>query len=84
MARNGESTLQPGLGARYFLSFSPSLNLNVRMVKTRWPAEMGKRDSASSLELRRIVVGHGLEWISEEKYRAGGMSALQQQIHSSL
>jgi hypothetical protein len=24
----GESTLQPGLGAGYFLSFSPSLNLS--------------------------------------------------------
>jgi hypothetical protein len=49
----GESTLQPGLGARYFLSSSPSHNLNVVMVEKRWAVDMGKRESALSPDVQR-------------------------------
>jgi hypothetical protein len=58
--------------------------LNAGIGKMRWPGEICKRDFASSPEIRRMVFGQGLEWNSEEQYRAGGMSALQQQIHSPL
>jgi hypothetical protein len=48
----GERTLQPGLGAGYFLSSSPSLNLNQGSGEMRSPAECGKRDSASSPDVQ--------------------------------
>src|SRR5271170_2710466 len=39
---NGDSTLQPGLGARYFLSFSPSLNLAARFDEAQAAATNSK------------------------------------------
>jgi hypothetical protein len=44
----GERTLQPGLGAGYFLPSSPSHNLNVGTGEMRWPTGSGKRKSPLS------------------------------------